>query len=375
MVHAIFAPRVNNNDDEVQLVALGVAVGQRVAAGQVVATVETAKAAVDVEAEAAGHVLRIEAELSDQVAVGSPLIWIGDSPDDRPPAREEKKAAAPVAGRVTAKAAILLRRHGLDAADVPSAGDRLTAADVEAYLANKPAAAKGNERGGERAGSAGSGAAGSGAAGPGAAGRVRTMNAAEKGMLATVTWHRDEAVPGYIEFEADPREWNEFADAYAKQHGLMTSPLLGLLAGRLASLARETPRINSTIHGGGVYEYDSVNLGFTVQVQDTLYLAVLREAEKLDTGGFLLRLGELQRKAFARKLSAEETLGATVAFSSMARWAIARHIPILPPFTSLIVAHAAPSPDRLVLGASYDHRVLSGADVTKILRALSKPKG
>ena len=29
-------------------------------------------------------------------------------------------------------------------------------------------------------------------------------------------------------------------------------------------------------------------------------------------------------------------------FSSMARWNVSRHVPILPPYTSLIVAHAAP---------------------------------
>jgi hypothetical protein len=39
-----------------------------------------------------------------------------------------------------------------------------------------------------------------------------------------------------------------------------------------------------------------------------------------------------------------------------------------------MVAHAAPlASGRAVLGASYDHRLLSGADVAQTLRALAQP--
>ena len=49
-------------------------------------------------------------------------------------------------------------------------------------------------------------------------------------------------------------------------------------------------------------------------------------------------------------------------------------MPILPPNTSLMVAHAATGPDgRAVLGASYDHRVLSGFDAVRLLQELTKP--
>jgi pyruvate/2-oxoglutarate dehydrogenase complex dihydrolipoamide acyltransferase (E2) component len=150
--------------------------------------------------------------------------------------------------------------------------------------------------------------------------------------------------------------------------------LLGLLAFRLVSIVKDIPRVNATMHAGALYQYDHVNVGFTVQADDILYLTVLREAEKLDASAFLSRLGELQRRAFSHKLGNDETTGATIAFSSMARWGISRHVPILPPHVSLIVAHAAPDHGRMVLGATYDHRVLGGSDVAKVLRALGKPE-
>ena len=105
-----------------------------------------------------------------------------------------------------------------------------------------------------------------------------------------------------------------------------------------------------------------------------LYLAVVQRADDLDEWALVGALGELQRHAMAHKLSPEEARGATVSFSSMSRWKVRRHVPVLPPWTSLIVAHTAPSRDgTAVLGATYDHRVLTGADVAGALETLSQP--
>jgi len=146
------------------------------------------------------------------------------------------------------------------------------------------------------------------------------------------------------------------------------------MAHRLAALGRERPGINATIANNMRYQYGPVNLGFTVQVGPTLYLTVVREAQAMDAARFIDALGEVQRHAMAHKLRPDESTGATLSFSSMARWNVSRHVPILPPQTALIVAHAAPrNAGGAVLGASYDHRVLSGYEVAQVLQALSRP--
>ena len=213
-----------------------------------------------------------------------------------------------------------------------------------------------------------------GAEPPSVAGELQDLSAEAAGMLRTVRWHRDEAVPAYLELEYDPKPWDEYAARYAGEHKLLLSPLLPLMAFRLATLAHERPTINATIVGDRRYQYRSINLGFTVQVGDTLYLTVIRDTQDMDAERFIAALGEVQRHAMARKLPPEEAAGATISFSSMARWNVSRHIPILPPQTSLIVAHAAPKGSgRAVLGASYDHRLLTGFDVAQVLQALSQP--
>ena len=205
-------------------------------------------------------------------------------------------------------------------------------------------------------------------------GELRELSGEERGMFATVLWHRDQAAAGYLEVEYDPKPWDAYAAHYAKQNNLMMSPLLPLLAFRLVELAKDSPRINATIVNEQRYQYEPINLGFTVQAGQTLYLGVVQGSQAMDAAQFIGALGEVQRHAMARKLRPSESSGAMLSFSSMARWKVTRHIPILPPNTSFIVSHAAPhASGQAVLGASYDHRLLSGADAAQVLRAMAQP--
>lgn len=372
MPHPVYVPCVNINDEIVQIVDLAITAGEKVRSGDLIAEVETDKAVVPVEAEQDGYVLKVMCNIDDRMKVGSVMVWIGDSPDeavpdavsDKPP---DDSAAKPATEKPTAKARALLDKHNLSADDIPRQGDRLTAADVESFLARQggeaPAAGEapvpGRQQYAEQM--------------PTTPGQLQTLNAVEHGMLSTVTWHRDHAVSAYLEMAYDPAPWEEYAAAFAEQHKFMLSPLLSLMAHRLVEIAVAMPKINCTMVGEQRYQYDQVNLGFTVQGDETLYLTVIQGADSLDERRFVDALGEVQRHAMAKKLRPNESQGATLGFSSMARWAISRHMPVLAPHTSLMVAHAAPSGqvgETAVLGASYDHRILSGFDVARVLQML-----
>jgi len=192
--------------------------------------------------------------------------------------------------------------------------------------------------------------------------------------MRTVLWQRDEAVPGYVELTYDASAWDRAATDYQKRERLLLSPLLALMAHRLARIAAQNSRLNSTIVDDQRHTYSTVNLGFTVQSDSTLYLAVVHDAAALGCREFVERLGQLQRGAVAHSLRAADLTGATVSFSSMARWNVSRHVPVLPPHTSLIVAHAASRDGVGTLGATYDHRVLTGFVALAAIRALSTPE-
>ena len=313
MASPLHVPRVNNNDDSVRIVALGVEEGEFVKSGQIVGAVETDKAVLDVPAERDGYVLKILRRTGETASVGSVLLWIGDVASevvpDEAPARSSAEAGAE-SNRPTAKALAMLRELGLDAGAIPFAGERLTVADIEAWLPKRAVAA-----------AAAPVASGVAEQLPDVAGETQDLSMEERAMLATVRWHRDRAVPGYVEIEYDPKPWNDYAARYAAETKQLFSPLLALLAFRLVALAKATPRINATIVGDRRYQYQAINLGFTVQAGATLYLAVVRDAHEMSIGRFVDALGEVQRHAIAQKLRASESSGATLAFSSMARWA------------------------------------------------------
>jgi pyruvate/2-oxoglutarate dehydrogenase complex dihydrolipoamide acyltransferase (E2) component len=360
-------PRINNNDDTVRLSQIVAHPGASVRRGEQVAEIETDKATFTVEAEQDGYVLSVHGKEGDILEVGSILMWMGSSPDEPVPVESASLSGVPSSAVTSSlKASLLLQRYGLDASAVPAAGPRLSAADVEAYATKnglhaaatqpvKPDAAPTVSL-------------------PAVAGTFGRLSPEDRGMLRTVLWHRDEAVAGHVEIHYDPGPWADYAAAFQKSENLLLSPLLALVAWQLVQVAKEDPRLNSTIAGDRRYVYDQVNLGFTVQSKTTLYLAVVERAERLSAREFIDRLSELQRKAMKDSLKPQESSGSTIAFTSMARWKVSRHAPILPPHNSLIVAHtAALSPSSAFLGATYDHRAMSGGDVVRALQKISTP--
>lgn len=338
----IHTPRINNNDDQVRLAKVLVAIGAAVKPGDPILDVETDKATFTVESGQDGFLLAVNGKEGDMVEVGSILAWIGMSPDEivEP---ITKNGLSPQTREPTLKALLLLKQYGLSADEIPASGVRLTVDDVELYRTSR-------------------------AEPPSVPGRIVPFTPVERGMARTVEWHRDEAVPGYVELQYDPSSWDSYAKRFQERHQLLLSPLLALMAWRLARLAAEQPRINATASAEGAFVFDQVNLGFTVQADTSLYVVVVREAGRMEEADFVNELGKLQRAAMKHSLTIEQTSGATIGFTSMARWNVTRHIPVMLPETSLMVAHSVAT-----LGATYDHRLLTGFDVVQVLRALSSP--
>ena len=368
MATPIHVPKINNNDDEVKLIGLQIAVGTSVSSGQIIAQIETDKAVIDVESPAEGFILAIYGEIDSILKVGDIFVWIGETPEEAVPEQKKKstRTSATAPGNTpTAKAQALLHKYGLNESEVLPSGERLSAADVLAAMASRnlqpvshdPAVVTTQQK--EEALSV--------------SGALKTLKSEERGMPSTVLWHRDVAVPGYIELSYDQTHWKAYSESFGKEHGLLLSPLLPLMAWRLVELGVEIPRLNATISGSHRYEYDNINLGFTVQAGDTLYLVVVQNANTLDELAFVNKIVELQRSAAGHKLGPQELQNTTVSFSSMARWKVGRHIPVLPPHTAIMIAHTVDSKGQGILGATYDHRVLHGGDVVNALRKLGSP--
>jgi sugar O-acyltransferase (sialic acid O-acetyltransferase NeuD family) len=134
---AVRAPAVSVNEDTVLLVAWHKEEGAFVRRGEALCTVETSKAAVEVEAEADGH-LRRAAESGRKFKVGEPLGSLEGPAEAAPtpistpsPSHSQAERSRPW----TKKAALRASRSGIDIEAVAraNAGRTVTEADVLAF--------------------------------------------------------------------------------------------------------------------------------------------------------------------------------------------------------------------------------------------------
>ncbi|MBK8048117.1 MAG: bifunctional N-acetylglucosamine-1-phosphate uridyltransferase/glucosamine-1-phosphate acetyltransferase [Anaerolineales bacterium] len=123
--------------------------GAWVTKGEVVAVAETTKSVFDIEAPAAGYLTLLaapgaEVAIGEVIGVLSPTVVSLDAVHawlvaTATPATE---TTAEPARSWTKKAELLAERHKVDISQVPAAGDRVTEADVEAYVVARTSSQK-----------------------------------------------------------------------------------------------------------------------------------------------------------------------------------------------------------------------------------------
>jgi acetyltransferase-like isoleucine patch superfamily enzyme len=135
--HLIRVPRLNANDEVVRLVAWHVAHGESVGAGEVIASVETTKAMVDLEADGEGIFIPV-ARVGQFVAIGDVIAGLVSSRDPAAAVSllrefQSTLSSGGVERVVSAKARKLMEAHGISPADVPGTGG-IRESDVRALV-------------------------------------------------------------------------------------------------------------------------------------------------------------------------------------------------------------------------------------------------
>lgn len=135
----IIVPLLNANEPEARLVDVHVTEGQRVEAGAILFTLETTKAASDLEAPSAGFVRMVAAE-GDTLLVGDVLAYLTDSVDeplpDLQPATVQPADSQPGDLRITKPARALAESLGLELDSLPT-GRLLTEAAIREIAASR----------------------------------------------------------------------------------------------------------------------------------------------------------------------------------------------------------------------------------------------
>jgi sugar O-acyltransferase (sialic acid O-acetyltransferase NeuD family) len=128
---AVDVPRLNANEDQVLVVRVHVADGDRVDADDLMLEVETTKATAEVVAPAAGTVADLEVSEGELVDVGVAFCRLTDDAASPPP-RVSEAAGIEHPLKITSKARKRAAELGVDLDRLPRDGGRVTVEDIEA---------------------------------------------------------------------------------------------------------------------------------------------------------------------------------------------------------------------------------------------------
>ena len=126
------APRVNANEDQLQVIDIRVVEGQEVEEGFLLFVLETTKAAVEVHAPEAGIVGRIGVTVGDFVSVGAVLCELVNDNKNGGPEAVDAAGEARKEITITAKARKIAAELGVDLAGVTPSNGRIGEAEVRA---------------------------------------------------------------------------------------------------------------------------------------------------------------------------------------------------------------------------------------------------
>ncbi len=376
--HTIAMPQLSDTMAEGTIVSWEKAIGDLIARGTVVATVETDKAIMDVEVFREGYLSGPLAPVGDVVAVGAPIAYLVSeaasvldstrAPQTQAPARSpEAQAHTPIPsgsarpktrapamphgatpaprpqkGVASPYARQLAGAHGIDINSVPASGPggRIVAADVGSASGGPRLLAKRIFQ---------------------VPGQGRPMDSMEKAVSQNMEYSLSMPLFRVLVY-VDPAHLA--AAAKARQVSLTV-----LLAAAAARAIGRHPRINAVYqHEDRILEREQVDVGLAVETEGMgLVVPVLRDVARRSLEDLNAQWRDLVARARLKRLKPEEYSNPTFTISNMGMLGVAQFDAIPVPGTSAIFAIASTQPQGMPVTMTADHRIINGAEAAKFL--------
>jgi pyruvate dehydrogenase E2 component (dihydrolipoamide acetyltransferase) len=395
-------PGIAAGDEEVVLSGWPVAPGKPFAAGEVIATVETAKANVDVEAPSAGVILRVLVAEGASVQVGDPIALLGADGErvsdvdgalatlgvgGEPAPAPEQPAPAPAPeqpapekrnGRVFASplARKMAREAGIPFESLAGTGPngRIVRADVETAIAKRaPAPAPQAEPTGP------TGAAGAAGA---ADGNVVPHSRLRRTIARRLTESKATVPHFYVRGSAT------VDDLLALRADINASGSTGkvsvndLIVKAVAAAHLAVPAVNAVWTDEGLRVFDTVDIGIAVATDGGLVTPVVRGVDRLTLSALTSVTNDFADRARRGALRQNELDGGSATVTNLGMYGTEEFTAILNPPQSMILAVGAARREPVVTAdgglapatvlkvtLSVDHRAIDGAVAAQWMRA------
>ena len=391
--------------------------GDRVGVGDVLVELETEKVDLEVGAEHAGVLARIERKEGENVKIGDVLGVIEEAeqaatPKGReaggaqaeqpgPPAAKEEprpistEAVAAETQEISSKRLVtplakrVAEEHGVDLSQVhPSdAGGRIRQHDVESYLQGNGATSEARKEESATARRELREQPPRPAVGrtPGEHERreervrmsrrrltiARRLVEAQHTAAMLTTFNE-------IDMTAVMTLRGRWKEAFKQQHGIGLGITSFFVKASVAAL-QQFPRLNAEIQGTDMVLKHYYDIGVAVGAPEGLVVPVLRDADRMGFAEIEKAIKEFVRKAEARQLTLEELRGGTFTISNGGVYGSLLSTPILnPPQSGILGLHkienrAVPVEGQIQIRSmmyvalSYDHRLVDGMEAVQFL--------
>jgi dihydrolipoamide dehydrogenase len=386
----IKVPALSATMTEGLLVSWEKEVGDAVERGDVVATVETDKAVMDIETFAEGFLSGPLAEVDNNVPVGAVIAYVVDTAEevvggsmlvetpDEPEAEASVEPSAPATGaaprRTPAARSVPTGTPSPRGATPASPWARKLAGSLGVNLASiAPSGPGGFIQGVDVLASAPApSTAAPSVVGPGSLpASTYDVAGATRGMtpLEAATAHSMTASLSMPTFRVMVRARFDGLRRAAKASGVSTTVAIA----RACALAMDSvPKVNAAYAlGDRIVERDQVDVGIAVAADGGLVVPVLRDVADRDLSGLVSDWKDLVKRARTRRLKPDEWANPTFSVSNMGMLGVDYFDAIPTVGTSAILAISTADADGLVpLTLTSDHRVVNGADAAAWLKAL-----
>ncbi len=426
MAELLRMPEVATGTTEAVLSSWNITENATVSAREVIATVETAKAVVDVEAETDGVVLKFLVAPGAEVQTGAPIALVADpgetvadvesvlrslgvaadpmalevpeaaaAPEPSPVRADVPPPVSPASGdvptphqngsRSRAFASPLARRlakeAGLDVGQLRGTGPsgRIVRRDVEAATAARhtgaPASAHAPAEGAGLASTAG------------AAAYTEVLHSRLRRLVASrLTESKTTAPHFYLRATARVDRLlalrAEINDAVAERDARSRVSVNDLVVKAVARAHVAEPALNVTWAPDAVRTYSSVDVAVAVATEKGLVTPVLRAVEDLSVTAVARRVRDLAERARAGRLQQHELEGGSISVTNLGMYGTEEFAAIInPPQASILAVGAARQEPVAVDGAlevatvlrltlSVDHRPVDGVAAAQWMRVL-----
>src|SRR3954454_11153861 len=391
VVTEVILPRLGQGMESGTIVRWLKSEGEPVKKGEPLFELDTDKVTQEVEAEAAGFLLKI-AVAEGEVPVGQTVAFIGTEGEDVPevaaaeapkepdPQREPEaepeqrtieQPAATTNGRVKASplARRLARARGIDLAAIHGTGPegRIVAEDVERAEAGGPAPP-------------------APVAAPPPAGEVERVPLSN--VRKTIARRLTEAwqIPVFqLQASADMTRVNALVARLRERDPNVRVTVTDVLTKVCAQALLRHREVNAEFTENAILLHPTANVGLAVAAPQGLVVPVIRSAERLSLTEIAGVRADLVARARETKLRAEDLEGGTFTISNLGMYAVESFTAVLNPPQAAIVAVGA-TEERVVpagggdlavrpmltLTATFDHRAVDGAPAAAFLQSLKE---